>query len=313
MGIVNKAVFKKTISDILSLRKILIYLAVVLIPQLLFINLSKEAQMFSNSGMALKTEFLIGFFLVFAFIWVCGIAPALLSSLVCSAFVAQEEADGTLLMVISKPIKRVNFLLSKFLAFALSALVLSALSLFASIYLWASLFSLDFYSLFRVLSLFPILTFYSFFVSIIFGSMSAAISTMFSSKIKALVPMILILILTFFAFIPIRGAVRSAGIYRTFMFDEIDLGYDLGNVFIGALESAGIKLVPFVQMVVGTFTGTFVIPEEGLLIDYDHGFILQSLEKATYHTLAHSFLKWVAIALFLVGLGVALFNRKDIS
>ncbi|MBR9681419.1 MAG: ABC transporter permease subunit [Candidatus Altiarchaeota archaeon] len=313
MDLINKAIFKKTLSDALNLKRVLIYLVVVLLPQFLFVNVSKEAQMFSNLGMALKTEFLIGFFLIFAFVWVCGIAPAIMSSLICSSFVAQEEADGTLLMMVSKPIKRVSLLLSKFLAFSLSALMLSALSLFASIYLWASFFGLDFYSLFRVLSLFPILTFYSVFVSLIFGSMSAALSTMFSSRMKALVPMILILVLTFFVFIPIRGAARDAGVYESFMLDKIDLGYDLGNVFVGALEVVGTRLVPFVQMVVGTFTGTFVVPEGGLLIDYDHGFILQSLQMVTYHSLGHSFLKWVLIPLLLVGLGILIFNRRDIG
>lgn len=309
----NEAIFRKSLGDFLTPRRLLIYLVVVSLPQLMFANLSGEANMFTSLGMGLKTEFIMGFFLIFAFVWVCGVAPAVLSSLMGASFVAQEEADGTLLVLVSKPVRRVDIFLSKFAAFALASLAFAASSLLVSLYIWASAFKLDLYSFFRVLSMFPILLIYCMLVCLLFGSISAAISTMFSSKIKALVPVILVVLLTFFVFIPIRGGARAAGVYQSFMLDAVDLGYDLGNIYIGLLEKTGTRLVPYVQMVVGTFTGTFVVPEGGMLIDYDHGFILPSLKKATYHSLFHSLLKWLVLPALLVVLGLWIFRRRDIN
>lgn len=312
MGI-NKAIFDKSLGDFLTPKRLLIYLVVVALPQLMFSNLSEEANMFSGLGMGLKTEFVIGFFLVFAFVWVCGVAPAVLASLMGASFVAQEEADGTLLVLVSKPVRRVDIFLSKFAAFTVAALAFSASSLLVSLYIWASAFKLDFYSFFRVLALFPVLVVYCLLVCLLFGSIAAAISALFSSRLKALVPAVVIVMVTFFVFIPIRGAARSSGIYQSFLLDAVDLGYDLGNIYVGLLEKAGTRLVPIAQMVVGTFTGTFKVPEGGMPIDYDHGFILPTLEAAAYHSLLHSGLKWLALPTLLILLGLWIFRRRDIN
>ncbi len=312
MKIINLAIFKKTLFDFMKIKNIVIYLAIISLPLLLFSNLSEEGKMFLNLSMELKTEYLFGFFLIFSFFWVCGISISMLSIIMCSSFVAEEASDKTLLLMVSKPVSRTSMLFSKFLAFIVISLIFSMLSIFTSIYVWASAFNLDIYSLGKFFSLIPILVLYSVFVSILFGSLSAAISALFSSKIKVLIPMIAILMITFFAFIPIRGATQELGVYQSYFLDSIDLGYDLGNIYINTLESFNIKLIPFVQSIIGTFTGTYFIPKDGIRIDYDHGFILETLEKTGYHTLYYSFGKWIIMPIILISMGLIIFNKRDV-
>ena len=260
-----KVVFKKVLRDNLRVEFLLMYLGIVLAPLLMFSLLSEEAKVFANLSLELKLEYLTGFFLLFSFVWICGIGLIMLSVAICSGFVAEEIENRTLLMIVSKPIKRSQFIISKFLAFVVVAVVFVVASLFASIYLWASMFNLDVFSLIRFFYLLLPLSMYSIFIILMFGSMSAAVSVIFSSRIKSIVMMVTLILLTFFVYAQIRGVARSLGVYEKYYLDFLDLGYDLGNVYITLLSKTRVKLVPPVQSIIGMFTGTYEIPRTCLL------------------------------------------------
>jgi len=313
MGIINYTIFKKVLKDYLNLKNLLIYLAIVSIPSLFFASLSEEARFFSNLSLELKTEYMGGFFLMFSFFWICGISVVIFSSIVCSTFVAEEASNRTLLLLVAKPVKRTTLIISKFLAFIIIALVFSSISILFSIYLWASLLNLDFYSLSRFITFVPMLIIYSFLVSLIFGSLSTSFSVISSSKLKVILPVVAILMLTFFALMPIRGALIKANVYETHLISWVDLGYDLGNIYISLLETSNIKLIPPLQTAIGTITGVYDIPPEGIKIDYDQGFVLPELDRLRYRSFEHSLLKWTLIPLLLFIISLIIFERRDIS
>jgi len=305
-------VFEKALKDNLKIKYLAIYIAIALLPFLMFANLSEEAKLFSTLNVELRAEYIAGFYTIFSFFWLAGIALAVLAVFICSGFVADELANRTLLLMSSKPIKRTHFILAKFAAFFITALLFAFLSFFFSIYLWASLFNLDIFSFSKFLPFILPLLFYSVFVILVFGSLATALSTIFSTRMKALLPLIAMIMLAFFAFIPIRSAAQSLGVYNKYYLDMLDLGYDLGNIYINMLDSYGIKLIPPMQSVMGTFTGVYKIPRHGLRIDYDHGIILRELEKTRYHSLKHSMVKWLIAPAILLLIGIFLFNRKDV-
>ena len=313
MRIINYAVFRKVLNDYLNVKNLLIYLVIVSIPSLFFTSLSEEAKLFSNLSLELKTEYMSGFFLLFSFFWICGISIVVLSSVVCSSFVAEEIANRTLLLLVAKPVNRTGLIISKFFAFMIIALVFSSVSIFFSIYLWTSLLNLDFYSLSRFASFVPLLIGYSFLVSLIFGSLATALSVVSSNKLRVILPVIAVLMLTFFALIPIRGALIQANVYESHAISLVDLGYDLGNVYISLLEASDVKLIPPLQTAVGTVTGVYEIPREGVKIDYDHGFVLPSLDRLEYRSFRHSLLKWTVIPLIFFAASLVVFERRDIS
>ncbi|RLJ03429.1 MAG: hypothetical protein DRP11_00700 [Candidatus Aenigmatarchaeota archaeon] len=306
------AVFRRELENHLNLKVLLIYVLILLIPLILFSNLSEEAQMFSNLTLDLKVEYLTGFFLIFAFVWICGFALSVITIYKCSGFIAEEVSSRTLLLMVSKPIKRHNFILAKFLAFFIFILLLQLLSLFVTLYFWASFFKLDVFSLAKVLRIVPPLMVYSTFIILVFGTLSTAFSSIFSSRTKAILPLIAIVIIAFIIFVPVRGAARSSGIYESYFLDTLDIGYDFGNIYVSILENSGVKPVPFIQGAIGSFTGTYIIPEGGVKVDYDHSVILESLDRAGYHSLEHSLLKLTLAPMLILILSVLIFQRRDV-
>ena len=78
------------------------------------------------------------------------------------------------------------------------------------------------------------------------------------------------------------------------------------------MEKSNVKLVPFIQSVIGMFTGTYKIPKEHVKVDYDHGVVLESLDKVGYHSLAYSLAKMTILPLMLIILAITIFQRKDV-
>ena len=309
---INRAIFEKTFSDFTRLKTFIVYLAFLSIPLLIFSGIAAESGMFSVTSLTLKAEYLFGFFSLFSFIWVCGMAIALLAIYFCASMISQEVSDRTILLLVTKPVKRFEIFLSKFLAFILAILIYAALSVLVSVYIWASAFELDILSLGIFIPKLPLFFVYSLFVALFFGSITAAMSTLFSSKIKSIIPMIILLIITFFVYIQIRGAARSMDAYDGIL-SAADVGYDFGNLYISLLEAGGVKFIPFAQTVIGTSTGVYDIPDEGIKIDYDHGFILPSLDRLTYRSTLASALKLILVPILLTAAGLAIFSRRDIS
>ncbi|HDJ96813.1 MAG TPA: ABC transporter permease [Candidatus Aenigmarchaeota archaeon] len=305
-------IFKKTLKDYLNVKYLLVYIAITMLPPLIFSMSAEEAKLFKNLSLELRVEYLLGFFLLFAFTWVCGIAITMFSVFICSGFVADEVSNRTLIMVVAKPIRRTTLIISKFLAFVIIALCFEIVSILSTIYILASFFDLDVSSLFRFIELLPMLMIYSILVILTYGSLSTAFSTMFSSKMKALIPTITLIILSFFAFVPLRSVARTTGIYEKYYLDVLDVGYDLGNIYTGLLKKFNIKLIPPMQAIIGSFTGTYKIPRDGVKVDYDHGFILPELDEVKYHSFKHSFLKFMGLPLLFLAIGLLIFNRRDV-
>ena len=309
---INKAIFEKTFSDFTRLKTIVVYLVFLTVPLLIFSGVASEGKLFAVTSLDLKAEYLFGFFSLFSFVWICGIALALLSIYFCASLISQEVSDRTILLLVTKPVKRVEIFMSKFLAFILAILLYSAFSLIVSVYIWASAFELDIFSLGIFITKMPLFFVYSVFVALFFGSMSAATSTVFSNKVKSIIPMVILVIITFFVYIQIRGIARSMDAY-TGVLSAADIGYDFGNFYISLLESGGVKFIPTAQMIIGGFTGVYDIPDDGVKIDYDHGFVLPSLDRLYYRSTAASLLKLTILPILLTAAGLFIFSKRDIS
>ena len=312
MGVINRALFKRVLKENLTLKYLVIYLIIVSLPSLFFISLSEEIRMLAGAGLELKSEYMSGMFLIFSFFWICGVAISVLSAAICSSVVAEESSSRTLLLLVSKPVKRTSIIISKFLAFTVVITVFSLSSLLLSVHLWISLLNLDLLSLIKFLGFLPLLMIYSLLVALIFGSIATAFSVLFSSKLKTVLVTTAIIMLTFFAFLPVRETLISANVYSNHVISVFDLGYDFGNIYVTLLEKGNVKLIPPLQTAIGAVTGIYRIPPEGMKIDYDQEFILPSLEKTHYRAFSHSVAKLVLLASALLILSLLIFERKDV-
>lgn len=312
MEMINKAIFNKTLSDFTKAKTVLSYMAFLAVPLFIFAGIASEAPFFSVTSLDLRVEYIFGFFSVLSYVWVAGLALAILAAVFCSSLIAGEVADRTILLLVTKPVRRLEIFLSKFLAFVVAITIYSAISLLTSIYIWASFFELDVTSLSVFLVKAPFFFVYSLFIALFFGSLSAAISALSSTKLKAMLPVVLLIILSFFVFIQVRGAARAMDSYDGVL-SFLDVGYDFGNIYITMLEKGGVQFIPYMQMILGTFTGVYDVPQDGVKIDYDHNLILRSLDRLYYRTPAASVIKLIILPVALTALGLFIFSRKDIG
>ncbi|MBR9680217.1 MAG: ABC transporter permease [Candidatus Altiarchaeota archaeon] len=309
---INKAIFEKTFKDFFRLKTILVYSVFLAVPLVIFSQIALEANFFNVTSLDLMVEYLFGFFSVLSYVWVSGVAISLLSAYFCSSMIAEEVSDRTILLLVTKPVSRASIFMSKFLAFLVSILIYSALSLFLSVYIWASVFELDLASLMVFVSKIPYFFIYSVFVALFFGSISAAISALSSSKLKSIIPSVLLVIVAFFVFIQIRDVSRDMGAYEGVL-SFTDVGYDFGNLYISILEAGGVRFIPLMQGVLGTFTGVYDVPDEFVDVDYDHGIIKPSLERLKYRSPVVSLIKLIVLPGILTLLGLLVFVKRDIS
>ncbi len=303
----------KTLRDLFSIRRSLMFLIGIMIVPLIAGGMMSgdDGGSLSEMTLALQNQMVLGMFIILSFMWIVGIPLVLLASVTCGDFISKEDSDGTLLLLVSKPVARSEIIIGKFLAFMVSAALLELVVLLLSSLLMASTMQLDVYVFNNILSLIPALFMYSIFVSFIFGTIATAFSSIFKSRMKTIMTLVGITILIFFGFMIIRGWLGAA--YESYYLSYMDVNYHLGNSFLFFVDASGVKLVPTYQGVMGQFTGTYDAADINKLFDRDIGAMPPTLEPKDYNTPAASLAIWTFLALALLGLGIFKFQRKEIS
>jgi len=309
----------KTMEDMFSLRRTLLFLIVIaIVPFLGFASFAGGApggsggDMFSSTTFAMQNQMVVGFFIVLAFMWIGGIPLVLLASVTCGDFISKEDQDGTLLLLVSKPVRRYEIIIGKFLAFMLNAMLLEAAALLVSLLTITSLMQIDVYIFNNLLSILPYMFLYSVFVAFIFGCIATSLSSLFKSRIKTIMILVSITILIFFGFMVMRGWLIAFGAYETYSLNYVDVNYHLGNSYLFFIDSSGFRMMPIYQGMMGGFTGTYDAADIGKLFDRDMGALPPSLEPKSYNTPAVSILIWTCIALLLLFAGMIKFERKEV-
>ena len=304
----------KTLNDLLSLRRTLLFLTVVLAFSVISSKAFKEYVPINLSSLtlAMETQMITGMFVISSFIWIVGIPLVLLASITCGDFISKEYQDGTLLLLISKPIRRWEIIIGKFLAFLLSSLLLESIVLVSSPLIIFYVMDLDIYILETMVRLVPWLITYSVFVAFIFGSIATAFSSMFNNRIKTIVVMVIITILVYFGFTMIRAWTESFGIYRNYGLNFIDMNYHLGNSYLLFLNMSKYRMLPLFQGIMGRFTGTHEILDPERVFDKDIDAMPKSLEPKNYNSPVVSLTAWISISLILLIFGTINFERKEI-
>jgi ABC-type transport system involved in multi-copper enzyme maturation permease subunit len=303
----------KTLRDLFSIRRSLLFLVGIVVVSLIAGGMlgGEEGSGIADMTIAMQNQMVLGMFIILSFMWIVGIPLVLLASVTCGDFVSKEDSDGTLLLLVSKPVARSEIIIGKFLAFMVSAALLELIVLLLSILVMSSTMQLDIYIFNNMLSLIPALFMYSIFVSFIFGTIATAFSSIFKSRMKTIMTLVGITILIFFGFMIIRGWLGTA--YESYYLNYMDVNYHLGNSFLFFVEASGVKLVPTYQGVMGQFTGTYDAADINKIFDRDIGAMPPTLEPKAYNTPAASLAIWTFLALALLGLGIFKFQRKEIS
>ena len=176
----------------------LIVLVLVLYCSLQWFNgLNAEEISTTSHSVTLQTQFIIDRMVFIWYIWGAGVLLAVLVSANAAGFISKEVSDGTLMLVVNKPINRYEIIIGKFLALIVNSLLLLAIGyLFSILMLWGIL-SLDLDSLEALFGLMPYLMLYALVVALFFASIAIALSALINSRIKIVIITMILIMYTF--------------------------------------------------------------------------------------------------------------------
>ncbi len=301
-------IIKKTFQDIFSFKKTIITLILVVIFPLIVVLLPTSVDFGLISPNHAAT--IIGFALIFpAFFWTLGLVYTIIIGTSGAPLIAEEVKSGTMLLLVSKPISRIKIFIGKYIAVYLWGMLLSFFSIFVIGWIGVLVKSGNIDHFFSLIPFLTALYLYSLFILFLFTSITMAFSSIFKKARSASMLIILIVLLSYIAFLLIRTL--TGPFYGTFQLYHFDLGYHLGNVFIFFVET--LNAVPpsaSWQTWFATITGVYSIVTT---TDPDQNINLGGLEKTNYYLPVVSLLLWILIAALLLVFGILSLKKREIS
>lgn len=312
-------VFMKTARSLMGLRRTLIMLVLGLLPAWFFPAVTWQ-RLFDSGSMSLdmQTSFLAGYFVLLTFIWTIGLFMSYL--LIGSSglgMISSEEDRGTLLIMLSKPISRTQFLLGKYLALVATTLVYELSILFGSITVLSLMLDLDQQVVSELIRMVPAVMVYT----VLLASLFAALSVLFSAVIRSSAvrgAAFAALLLYVFAAGPVM---RTAwpDTYTDYRVYYADAGYNMGNTYLTLLGGAESDLMtPQGQAMFGITTGTFS-GGPGVLLSTFLGSpadVDPELRAAPPYLERVEYIPWYISILIILGIGAVAFygaNRSLIA
>ena len=150
---------------------------------------------------------------------------------------------------------------------------------------------------------------YSLLVTLIFSSIATALSSLWKSRIRITLVLMVIIMLVFFVGMVPRTMFVSA--YESYYLYLFDLGYHLGNSFtmIMGYGATG-QMMPQNQFFMSMFAGTY----KNLMESYDPdiGAMPPSLELSNYVSPALSTVFWAGIIVIALAVAMWAVQRKEV-
>ena len=314
-------VMNRTISELMSLKRLAASLLIGLAPAILFGFVWKQTLSMGTMSLEMQMRSMVGYFMLISFVWIVGafIAYMIITSGIDS--VSKEEESGTLLLMVSKPISRFQFILGKFLGLLVTTLILEAAILFGSIFIFWLIIGLDSETVGALLAVACWIFLYSIIVAILFDALAIAMSTLFKSQMLKITLSILLVMFIFVFGLLVRSIWPNT--YEKFHLGYIDPGYHLGNIYVSAVEQVESgRITPQTQAYMGLINGTYSAGvEEAVLVmflgtsqsfDPDIGAMPPSLERTSYVIPVLSVLLCLAVSAGALWVAKIAMEKKEV-
>lgn len=306
-------VARKTLGDFTRLRFLLFfYVPFTLITVLITQGAaSGTPDGFGSFTLRAQEEFFTQVVATIAFTWAFGIPTMVLVAVLVANAIASEEQSGTLRILLSKPVKRWEYLLGKYLAIVLFTYLVMISCLFVSVacvYFFGPVSPVALGNSF--FALLPAYLVYALLVAVFLTTIGTTAATVTANRLRTALATVAVPGL-FFAFLFARTFSGRSGVYEDFSLYLIDVNYHLGNVFVFVVEAFGVSLSPQTQAGLGTVTGVFDATQWGR--DPLVGGFSGSVPLTGYVPAVASLALVVVVAVGLLGVALYHFEHKDIS
>ncbi len=299
----------RALKDIFTLRRIIVYLVILLaVPVITSFFMSSKISSYPIDMQVVK---LTDYLFVLSYLWIAGIPLVFMSAGTISSIVTAERTQGTMLQLVTKPLRRWEIIIGKFLAFFILFAFVEILAFLLSIYLMIY-FSGCHMSVFpSMLAFLPPLLLYSFIVSIFFGSIALLLSTALKKTAHTILIIAFLVMFFYIGFLFFR--LLGTNTYLKFYLNYLDIGYILGNVYISLLQGFSVDLSPNFQLIFGFTAGTYDPAAFMDTLDPDQGFQLTTLPANNYVSAPFSMILSLLLPVAFIVLSVLRIGKMEVS
>lgn len=305
-------VARKTLRDFSSVKLLIAYFVSFSLLSLLFAGgmTSTDQDALATLPLATQEQLLTSAFAQLTFIWAAGLPLMAFVGILTANGVARSEQQGTVRILLSKPILRRQVLLGKYLAVvvfgsltALAGVLIAGSTVYAVS--GASVAALD-GSI--VPYLLPSLA-YAFVVVTFVASVGTGVAVLTGSRLKTALATLLVPT-TFYGFMFGRIITRG-GTYEQFQLYWVDVNYHFGNLFTTVYDAFGMSFSPITHSQLGPITGVYDASNWGQ--DPLVGGFTGSVPEVGYVPAIASVAVLLALAVVVLVGSVSWFGTKDIS
>lgn len=230
-----KVVLNKTLRNMFKPLIMGIYFALCILITVFIIIANKE----NNSIMVTIPEYIESLrvaYSSFVFLYLGGVGLVILIMLFGLDIFATEEYEGTMRILVAKPVSRSSIILGKIFGLLIGSFIYYVSSILLSVTIFSLFIGIDKDAFLGFIKIIPSFILYGIFVIIIFSSLSALLSSLFKKKIPSII-IFVILILGIYGIFPIvRIITIQQNIYFSNNLQLVDVNSHLGNVFMSTIE-----------------------------------------------------------------------------
>lgn len=303
-----KILMVKTFQDLFSLKKFIISLIGMMLFPIIF--LSFETTIDYNSISVEHAAAAISIQIIFPlFFWTLGIAFICIIGVSGASLIAEEVHSGTMLILVSKPIRRIKIFLGKFLGLFLYGALLSFCAVFLLGWIAVLRYSANLLHFFALIPFLFASYLYSLILLLLFCSIILALSSIMKRPRNAALGVLLLVIFSFVGMMILKMFIIDY--YEEYYLYHIDLGYHLANIYISFLES--FDAIPLVAEWQQWFAMTTGVYETTSPTDPDQDINPGGMIRTDYYLPIYSLLIWVGIAIGLLIYGLFSLEKREIS
>lgn len=301
---------KKTFQDLMSLKRFLITLFIMMLFPLIFLIPGKGETIDYNSISTQQAASAICIDLVYAlFFWTLGVAFISIIGNSGASLIAEEVHSGTMLILISKPISRIKIFLGKYIGLFLYGALLSFSSLIMIGWIAVLIKSGNIQHFFGIIPFLFATYIYSLFLLVIFVSITMALSSIMKRPRNASLVVLFIAIFSFLGMMLLKMFITEY--YEEYGIYHFDLGYHLANIYVAILEM--FDAIPPVAEWQSAFASTTGVYENTSPTDPDQDINPGGMTKQDYYLPIFSFLLWIVITIVLLLYGLWSLKKREIS
>ncbi len=223
------SIFVMTFNQLLKPKMVCLYLLIsALVSIVIFFSANNLLESSILQGQI--TSF-TSFFVKLIFIWILGLPYVTWILYYGTGLIAVEQNNGTLLLLLTKPLSRNKIFLGKLAALLMASLLIGVISIFLNLSLMIFITSPDTQIIFRLLYLVPALFMYLLFIAFFFSTLALGLSVLFESKKKVFWRLLVVELLLYIGLPLLKEGMYSTN-FQLLVIHYLDFSQHLSTVFI---------------------------------------------------------------------------------